>query len=379
MMNIRRHFTVLFVCSDWYEPGGQVFSLINLIHSVNKDVTPIVLLPKSGKVKEIFDEQNIETIVYPFFLLWEKSKPLKTVIHHPQRSTLYRSLVLNRRCAHYIKTKLKNRQVDIVHTNTSVITVGHFIAKVLRAKHIWHIRESLTMLGISPYGGMARLRKKIDQADGRIAISNAIFKHWQLPQDNTFVLHDAIIPSLPTLDETNHQKQILFCAAELNDFKGTPMAVEAFCKAHLDEYHLILAGSCSECYQNKLLSLASAYGKSDKLRFVGYQNNLEPFYRSSSLFMMCSKYEGLGRVTLEAMAYGCPVIALASGGTTDFIHNKETGWLFNTVDECAELLQYIINSDNSSVIQSARELIASEYTESVYGQQIINLYNSLFL
>ena len=378
-MSNRRHFTVLFVCTDWYEPGGQVYSLINLIHSINEDVEPIVLLPNCGKVKDIFDNQNIETIVYPFFLLWEKNKPIKTVIHHPNRSTLYRSLVLNRRCAHYIKNTLKNRHIDIVHSNTSVTTVGHSIANTLHAKHIWHIRESLTMLGINPYGGLAKLRRKINQADGRIVISQAILNHWQLPKENTFVFHDAIFPSLPTLNETQRQKHILFCAAELNDFKGTPIAVEAFCKAHLHGYHLVLAGTCSESYKDKLLALASTYGKSDKLDFVGYQDNIEPLYRTSSLFMMCSKFEGLGRVTLEAMAYGCPVVALASGGTTDFIHNKETGWLFNTVDECAELLQHITNSDNSSIIQSARELIASEYTETVYGQQIINLYNSLFL
>lgn len=367
----------LYICTDWDEVEGSTASLVNMIHATRDTVHPIVLLSHHGKVENYLHELGIETVVAPFFYLWEQPKRLITALHHPTRATLYRRLTLNGQCCRKVVQQLNNQRIDIVHSNTTVADIGVLFAQRLNAKHVWHIRESLEHLNIHPYGGMQRLRHLIEQADARIVISNALRNHWQLPKENTFVIHDAIFPSLPQNIETRRQKQILFCAAELNDFKGTSLAVEAFCKANLDDYRLVLTGNCSKPYQTQLLNLAAEYNMSDKLDFVGYQNNMEPFYCSSSAFLMCSKFEGLGRVTLEAMAYGCPVVALATGGTTDFIHDGETGWFFTTADECAKLLQQITSSDNSHLVQSARELIASEYTESVYGQHITNLYNSL--
>lgn len=368
---------VLYICTDWDEVEGSTASLVNMIHATRDTVHPIVLLNQPGKVENHLHNLGIETIVAPFFYLWEHSKRLKTALHHPTRTALYRRITLNRQCCRQVMRQLGRQKIDIVHSNTCVADIGASLAKQLKARHVWHIRESLIHLNIHPYGGMRRLQRLIGQADARIMISGALRDQWHLHQERTVVIHDAIFSTLPHIDNANRQKQILFCAAELNDFKGTPMAVVAFCKAHLEGYRLVLAGNYSESYRNKLLTLATTYGVADKLDFIGYQDNLEPLYRSSSAFLMCSKFEGLGRVTLEAMAYGCPVVALNTGGTTDFIHAGETGWLFNTVDECANLLQQVIVSDTSRIIQSARELIASEYTESVYGQHINNLYTSL--
>ena len=368
---------VLYVCTDWYETEGSTASLVNLIHSTHGRVHPIVLLNGHGKVETQLADQGVETIVAPFFYLWEKPKRLLTAVRHPSRTTWFRRLTLNNRCCRQVKQQLGDRKIDIVHSNTSVADVGAALAKTLHAKHVWHIRESLQQLNIHPYGGMKRLKRRINQADLRIVISHALLEQWKLNSENTVVLHDAVVRELPEPSHEARQKQILFCAAELNDFKGAPLAVEAFCKSKLVDCQLVMIGNYTESYHNKLIAIAEAYGMSDHLHFLGYRSDIEAYYRSAAAFLMCSKFEGLGRVTLEAMAYGCPVLALATGGTTDFVHHGQTGWLFHTMEECAATLQQVVQSDVSEVVQAARQLIADEYTESTYGQQIISLYQSL--
>ena len=368
---------VLYICTDWHKAEGSSLSLLNLINATRHEVNPIVLLSHQGEVEEMFHNHNIETIVSPFFYLWEKPKKITTAIHHPTRTRLFHRLFLNRQCCHHIRQTLQNRQIDIVHTNTSITDIGVSLAKQLRAKHVWHIRENLTALNINPYGGLKRLKRLINTADARIVISQAILNHWNFPKGNTFLLHDAVLPSLPMPLPTPRQPQILFCAAEISDFKGAPIAVEAFCRANLKDYRLVLAGNCSDTYRQKLLSIADHYGLSTNIDFIGYQPNMSSQYLSASVFLMCSQFEGLGRVTLEAMAYGCPVIAYAAGGTTDFITHGKTGWLFSTVDECARLLREVVTTDCEAITKSAKELVDAEYTEKNYGDRMINLYHSI--
>ena len=64
---------------------------------------------------------------------------------------------------------------------------------------------------------------------------------------------------------------------------------------------------------------------------------------------MTSEFEALGRVTAEAMFYGCPVIAHATGGTLDLVKDGETGYLYNTIDECAELIRKVCPENQEKV------------------------------
>ena len=89
--------------------------------------------------------------------------------------------------------------------------------------------------------------------------------------------------------------------------------------------------------------------------------------------------EGLGRVTAEAMFYGCPVVAHATGGTLDLVKDGETGCLFNTVDECAALLRKVCLSDNESMVLHAQEFAKNNMSQEVYGPKIMEVYKNVII
>lgn len=366
---------VLYICTDDGKPEGSTLSLLELIRSVRESVNPIVICSGTESVMNVFQSEGIETFSVPLFLLWEQPKRLVTAIHHPSRSATYRYVTSSFHTVHAVRKALAQRSIDIVHTNTSVVDVGHYIAHAIKARHVWHIRESLNHLGIKVFGGMHNLQRKIENADARIVISHALKKEWCFSDSNTFVVHDAIVQSLPNIGEITRDT-ILFCAATINDYKGADLAVKVFCRASLGAYTLTLVGECDEDYRQKLVTIANSYGLADRLRFTGYLQNLEPIYRKAAALLMCSRYEGLGRVSLEAMAYGCPVVALARGGTLDFIHHNTTGYLFNTEQEGVDCLRESVKRP-PHVVSAARELIAEEYSETTYGKKIASIYNTL--
>ena len=67
-------------------------------------------------------------------------------------------------------------------------------------------------------------------------------------------------------------------------------------------------------------------------------------YRSADLFIMPSRMETFGTVTVEAMASGLPVVGLDAPGTADQVVDGETGYLAPTLDEMARRVEELVDT-----------------------------------
>lgn len=371
---------VLYICID-SSLGGSTASLFNLIDSVKKEVNPIVLFPEEGVGKDYFEQHGIECWVYPFIklYLYEKNRFIEVW----KRPWCYHSVKKVRKdynCYRFVKSRLAGRSIDIVHTNTSPNDIGVLLAKKLHAKHVWHIRECMDVrTQFVMWGGMPRLIGLVNQADARIAISDYVKKHWEMRDENTFVLHDAITSADDVVYVKSKKRYVLFISWYLDEQKGTRRCVEAFGKSGLQNegYKLVLVGNCEEVYRESLMETAKEVCCEEAVDFVPCRKELKSLYAEASVFLMASQYEGLGRVTAEAMFYGCPVIAHASGGTLDLVKDGETGYLFRTVDECVSLLRKVCSSDNEQMIMKAQTYAKENLTQEVYGPKIMAVYRKV--
>lgn len=373
--------TILFVCTDWYEIGGSSASLIDMIQALGDRINPIVLLNAEGRVSEHMRQLGVHILIQPFFYLWDRPKPIKTVLHHPTRSTFYRYITLNYRCATIVADMLKGKTIDIVHSNSSITTIGVGLAKRLGAKHIWHIREFLDLdFGLSVYGGRNRLRHLINKADARICVSSSVSIHWKLTPLHTHVLWDAVIDDTIVINQARSKEPFfLFCAANITERKGANIAVKAFCLSKLSShgYRLKLVGHCDDKYKDQLLAMASLFGDNNSIDFIEYTDNITDYFAKATAFLMCSMCEALGRVTIQAMINFCPVIAHNAGGTIDFIRHNETGLLFNTDEECATLMCDITNQDYSKTTYNAFSFAVKNFSFTTYSDKLFRIYQSL--
>ena len=72
--------------------------------------------------------------------------------------------------------------------------------------------------------------------------------------------------------------------------------------------------------RRELVELARALGVAEQVHFTGYVDNPYPYLAHADLFVLSSRYEGLPNVLLEALALGCPVLALdGPGGTREIM------------------------------------------------------------
>ena len=85
-------------------------------------------------------------------------------------------------------------------------------------------------------------------------------------------------------------------------------------------------------YREELESLAEETGVAESLEFTGYRKDLPQLLRSVSVLVHPSREEPFGRVVVEAMASGVPVVAYDEGGPAEIISHGNTGLLVRPGD-----------------------------------------------
>lgn len=372
--------TILYLCVD-PELGGSTASLYNLIDSIRDEINPIVLFRREDSGYPYFVSKGIESYIYPYIGLHEFSEnKFLQEWRHPWRWHYVKKVRYDYGCYRYVKKILRGRKIDIVHSNVSPMDIGSFLSRKLSAKHVWHVREYCDLhANFEIYRGIPRLRKKINKASARIAISTAIKEHWQMPEENTWVINDAIRPAKDICYNPKKEKYLLFCSYNLTEAKGTRRSIIAFAKSGMAEqgYVLKLVGNCQPEYKQSLMQTIQEYNLLENVEFVPCQTDVKPLFEKATAYIMASEYEGLGRVTGEAMFFGCPVIAYASGGTMDIVKHGETGYLFNTIDECAVLIKHVCETPQGELIMRAQDFAVKNLSQEVYGPKVMEVYKSL--
>ena len=113
--------------------------------------------------------------------------------------------------------------------------------------------------------------------------------------------------------------------------------------------------------------------------FLGYQSSVKEFIQEARALLMCSKNEAQGRVTVEAMFYGVPVIGLNSGGTREIIYDGKNGFLFNTVEEAVNKIELLCTNESlyNKIIHQGHQTAMENFSEETYGLKIMNIYTDV--
>lgn len=376
---------VLYVCFASKNFDGAIYSLIDMLNSLKGEVNPILLLRSKGCVYDYFTEKGVECIVCDFDdgiigipTKWHQY--IRYILKYIPRNIKYNRK--NSKCLEYVYNQLKDRDIKIVHNNSVGLAIGYKIAKLLGAKHVWHLRGFLDLaLGWMPLKGWDSLKRDISESDAQIGIAKVVLDHY-MPSNNekSHVFFDAVRSKDDICLITPKEKYFLFCAGFLSTQKGCEFSIIAFAKSNLAKqgYRLRIIGkSLTEKYDLKIKKLASDYGVLEYIDFIGFTNNVKEQMSKATAFLMCSENEGMGRVSVEAMFYGCLVLGRNSGGTKEFVLDNETGYIFNSTDECALLMQKVASEDNTRIINNAQSFACSNFAIEDYGKRINTVYENI--
>ncbi len=168
----------------------------------------------------------------------------------------------------------------------------------------------------------------IAQAHKFVAIPSGICieDYMTLPRSLT-VKHTLGIPENATVVGT---------VSRLDPIKGNRYFLEAinYLAGHdrdlLENTHFLFIGDGTEGLE--LREIAYEYGLTSKITFAGMREDMKDIYPIIDIFVLASLMEGMGRVIIETMAQGKPVIGTNVGGIPELINSGETGILVQPRD-----------------------------------------------
>ncbi|MCU6272557.1 glycosyltransferase [Morganella morganii] len=169
----------------------------------------------------------------------------------------------------------------------------------------------------------------LEMLDGAISVSVASKRIMQLRFNPGFKIN-TVINRLPMkMSSGTHtppdKKIILGTASRLVGLKG--IGISVLCLKELIESgkdaELIIAGDGEQ--KNKLEELAVRLNIADKIRFTGYQQNMESFYDSIDIYLSTPVTEPFGLSCIEALSQGIPVIFPMIDGQPEAVKDKYCG------------------------------------------------------
>jgi len=170
-------------------------------------------------------------------------------------------------------------------------------------------------------------------------VKRDILRCFSLGAEKIHVIHNAIDSSRfqPATDATRHATRqqlslpdsatVLIYVGSGFERKGLKAAIEAL--AGSDRY-LIVVGQDKQLQRYQ--QLANQLNCLDRLRFVGVQQDVQPFYHAADGLLLPTLYDPFPNVVLEAMACGLPVITSTGCGGAEFITAGQEGFVCDALD-----------------------------------------------
>ncbi|MFH0795001.1 MAG: N-acetyl-alpha-D-glucosaminyl L-malate synthase BshA, partial [bacterium] len=142
---------------------------------------------------------------------------------------------------------------------------------------------------------------------------------------------------------------------------------------------LILVGDGPD--RDKAFRLAQELNIADRVRFVGKQESIQPYFSIADLFLFPSEYESFGLAALEAMSCEVPVITSDGGGLPEVLEQGVSGHLCSvgSVECMADYgVELLTNEEKSRAMGAAgRKRAIEHFSADRAVTEYENLYKRL--
>ena len=315
--------------------GGAEYCLFDLLQGLDqKKYEAIVALPGDGLLKGKLESLGCRTILLdlPFWIAWRRSAS------HIKR--LLQSLPWGvAQCRQIIQKE----GISLVYTNTISCPHGAIAAKREHKPHIWHIHEVLRgHKHFKPYLPDFLMALLVSLFSDRIIVPSETGKEGikvKCQDGKIRVINNGVdLKKFNDMDSSQGIRKELGIGQDVKvvgmigsvvEMKGYLEFVEAAKRVskEMENVIFIAAGREFGLDGQKIRNRAKVSGISDKMRFIGFREDIADILHSVDLVVSASWIECFPKILCEAMAAGKAVVATRCGGPEEIVVDGVTGLL----------------------------------------------------
>ncbi len=369
-------FKILYVSGTACIGGGEV-SLISLLKGLNKRLFhPIVILPSAGPLESELKKLGIETRYCP-------------VIEFSKRRIVFFVIDLLKLAA-----LIDRESIDLVHANSIYTSeLSWFAASSRGVPCICHVRD------LAPVLGAGKIRSFTFRKMSRvIAISEAVksdlIQKLKIPEKKIIRIYNGVDteefnPGISGEDfrrEFNlNFSKLVGMAGRFSPEKGQEFFLRTaaeIIKEYKDVHFIVIGGADlgSRTFKQAMMRLSDDLGLQNRIIFTGFRDDFPRVMAALDIAVVPSAAEPFGRVIIEAMAAGVPVVATNSGAAPEII-SKEAGMLVepNNVEELKKAIIKLLSDVRQSkhMGEEGRKLILEKFDVRRHVSAMEELYHEI--
>lgn len=366
---------------------GASKSMIDLILTLKKewDIEPIVLTFENTTINTMLQENDIKVISTGHRRnVFTKKGAFKDFLLYLPKYIRYKYSV--QKALKIIKKEQLIDDIDLIHTNTSIIDFGAILSKKKQVPHIWHIREFADLDFDFVFMNLNQIKFMNNHADKFIFISKCLKEHWEsknIDSQKATVIYNGISTQEIKQKINDDEKQLkIVMVGGISQNKGQIILIDALSKISDDEKKNVIVdiyGRGDSSYVAFLKEKVAEYKLQSIVQFRGYSNSVEELLSKYDIGIVASSAEAFGRTTIEYMVAGLAVVASNSGANIELIEEGETGLFFNNSSHLAKIIvQLEKNRDLLKYIAiNGQKNALKKYTKEINAQKIVAVYKEL--
>ncbi|MBW4568920.1 MAG: glycosyltransferase family 4 protein [Tolypothrix carrinoi HA7290-LM1] len=290
------------------------------------------------------------------------------------------------------------REYDLIYANTQkALVVGAIASFLSRRPLVYHLHDILSKEHFSKTNrriavtcaNLASLviansqasKTAFVKAGGRAKLTEIVYngfdsKNYQISESDVKQLRQEL--SLEGQFAVGH-------FSRLAPWKGQHILIEALAKCP-QEVTVLLVGDAlfgEQDYVDSLHHQVTNLGLEKRVKFLGFRSDIPQLMSACDLVAHTSiSPEPFGRVIVEAMLCGTPVVAAASGGAIELVEHDINGFLA-TPGKPQELAQIITAclqepEKTAAIANNARITASQRFDVAIINQQIAELLERYF-
>ena len=359
---------------------------IEIVHEAGLECR--VILPSVGDFSLCLEKLGIPFVILPvpWAVTWKKPSVF-------QQAKAARRIAI---AALQTARQIRRWKCDIVYSNTLTVCTGALAAGILRKPHLWHIEEfGYEDHGLISYFGErwpAKLLGKLSSSC--ITLSQKIKTKFSayIEPSKMFVIfpsmHIAVRRNAQACGRSQPQLRrdgpfrcvIIGNLAQGKRQEDAVQAISILARNGI-ACELVIVGGGDPEYQWQLEATVARECLQDRVTFVGQVPNAAPYIAAADALLMCSRCEAFGRVTIEGMMAGKPVIGARSGATPELVQDGITGLLYtmgNSRDLAEKIGELIENTCHSRRLgENAKRWTETIFTKERYLSELVSAFEPL--
>lgn len=353
----------------------------------SSSLTPVVVVPHDGPLVPLLRAEGLEVHIGPV------GKLTRQLLSPAGLPRLIKNLFATIR---FLDRAVAGRPVRLVYINSVAAIGGGLWAKLRRVPRLWHVREIV----VAPRLAAAGFPWLLDKLGGWCVCNSAATRQWLTGQrpalaSRSSVLWNGIEPVVSPAPEAvaafraklrflpHHT--VVTLVGRINRWKGQGVLIQAAALlraqgGHADTRFLIVGDVADEQhhFRETMLQQIQAAGLQGSVLWHPFTPDVDLVWAASDIAVVPSiEPEPFGRVAIEAMAHGLPVVAAHHGGLAEIVQAPTTGLLVEpgSAPALAAAIDQLVRDpqERQRMGTAGRTRQSQEFTQVQHDRQLMAL------